>query len=190
MTRYDALTHWGRLTHISFQIMACRLLAGNPLSEPMIVYCQLDQKEHISMKFYLKFKSFRSRKCIWKCCPQKWRQSCLGLNVLNAWWRRGTGFPPVVQCHGLTCPAGMSFENVRDVCNGSRPENIYWAPALPPIITPWHGIYKRTYNRHKDHDAIADACVEHVSDLITSTKRIGSWQVEWHRLCRLKRQRE
>ena len=37
-----------------------------PLSEPMVTYWQLDHKEHISMKYYLTFKSFHSkRKCIW-----------------------------------------------------------------------------------------------------------------------------
>ena len=38
-----------------------------PLSEPRKTYCQSDPEEQISMKFYLKFKSFHSRKCIWKC---------------------------------------------------------------------------------------------------------------------------
>ena len=41
--------------------MACPLLGVKPLS-----YCQLDHEEHISMKYYLKFKRFHSRKCIWK----------------------------------------------------------------------------------------------------------------------------
>ena len=50
------------------QIMACRLISTKPLSEPMLIYCQLDPKEHISMKFYLKFKHFQSRKGIWACC--------------------------------------------------------------------------------------------------------------------------
>ena len=49
------------------QIMACRLDGTKPLSEPMLTYCQLDPKEHISMKFYLKFKYFHMRKCIWTC---------------------------------------------------------------------------------------------------------------------------
>ena len=49
------------------QIMACRLGGAKPLSEPMLICCQLDPKQHISMKFYLKFKYFHSRKCIWKC---------------------------------------------------------------------------------------------------------------------------
>ena len=35
------------------QIMACRLDGAKPLSEPMLTYCELDPKEHISMKFYL-----------------------------------------------------------------------------------------------------------------------------------------
>ena len=43
------------------QIMACRLISPRPLSETMLPYCQLDPKEYISMKFYLKFKSFHSR---------------------------------------------------------------------------------------------------------------------------------
>ena len=36
--------------------MAC-LFDDNPLSEPMMVYCQFGPKEYISMKFCLKFKS-------------------------------------------------------------------------------------------------------------------------------------
>ena len=49
------------------QIMACCLLDIKPLFKPMLPYCWLDPKEHISMKSYLKFKSFSSRKCTWKC---------------------------------------------------------------------------------------------------------------------------
>ena len=33
--------------------MACRLDGAKPLSEPMLTYCQVDPKEHISMEFYL-----------------------------------------------------------------------------------------------------------------------------------------
>ena len=50
------------------QIMAYRLFAAKPLSEAMLPCCQLDPMEHISVKFYSKFKSFHSRKCTWKCC--------------------------------------------------------------------------------------------------------------------------
>ena len=49
------------------QIMACRLADTKPLSEPMLEYCELDPKEHISVRFYFKFKSFLSKKCTWKC---------------------------------------------------------------------------------------------------------------------------
>ena len=38
--------------------MACRPFGAKPLSESMMTYCQLDPKEHISMKYYLKFKIF------------------------------------------------------------------------------------------------------------------------------------
>ena len=65
------------------QIMGCRLFGDTPLSEPMMVYCQFDPKERVSMKFHLNFKSFHSRKCIWRCRLQKWWTSCLSLNVLN-----------------------------------------------------------------------------------------------------------
>ena len=45
--------------------MVCLVDGAKPLSEPMMIYCQLDHKEHISMKSYLKFKYFQSRKCDW-----------------------------------------------------------------------------------------------------------------------------
>ena len=48
------------------QIMACRLLGAKPLSQPMLGYCQLDPYEQIAMKFQSKYKTFHSRKCIWK----------------------------------------------------------------------------------------------------------------------------
>ena len=48
------------------QIMACRLIGAITLSETMLSHCQLDPKKHISGRFYLKFKSFRSRKYTWK----------------------------------------------------------------------------------------------------------------------------
>ena len=49
------------------QIIASRLDGAKPLSEPILTYCQLNPKESISMKFYLKFKYFHSRKCVWTC---------------------------------------------------------------------------------------------------------------------------
>ena len=50
------------------QIMACCLIGTKPLSEPKLAYCQSDPKEHISMKFWFKVKSFQSRKCTQKYC--------------------------------------------------------------------------------------------------------------------------
>ena len=38
--------------------MACCLFGAKPLFEPMLPYCQLDTKEHISVDIYSKFKSF------------------------------------------------------------------------------------------------------------------------------------
>ena len=81
--------------------MACRLVGAKPLSEPMLECCQLDPKEHISVKFKSKFEIFHSRKCTWKCC-WKWLPFCLGLNVLSNFhttiiknrtcWTHGSGF--------------------------------------------------------------------------------------------------
>ena len=59
---FKPLTHWGLVTHICIrklhhilvQIRACCLFGAKPLFEPMLAYCLLDHKKHISTKFYLK----------------------------------------------------------------------------------------------------------------------------------------
>ena len=45
------------------QIVVCRLFGTKPLSEPILPYCQLDIKKHISLKLYLKFKNFHAGRC-------------------------------------------------------------------------------------------------------------------------------
>ena len=62
--------------------MASRLIGDNPLSEPVMVYCQCDSTEYISMIFF-GIKMFHSRKCFCKCRLWKWRPCCLGLNVFK-----------------------------------------------------------------------------------------------------------
>ena len=52
------------------QIMACRLLGAKPLSEPMLPYCQLNPKKHISVFEIHKF-SFRLMH--FKMSSAKWR---------------------------------------------------------------------------------------------------------------------
>ena len=59
------------------QVMACRLFSAKPLPEPMLVYCQLDSLEKVSVKFEYEFYHFHSTKCIWKCLP-KWWPFCPG----------------------------------------------------------------------------------------------------------------
>ena len=49
------------------QIMGCRLFGAKPLSDPMMVYCQLDPKKRTSLKYYLRV-NFHSGKCSWKYC--------------------------------------------------------------------------------------------------------------------------
>ena len=60
------------------QVMACPLFSAKPLPEPMLVYCQLDSWEQVSVNFESEFYHFHSRKCIWKCCLPKWRPFCPG----------------------------------------------------------------------------------------------------------------
>ena len=69
------------------QIMAWRLFGAKPISEPMLPNCQLDARQHISMKFYVKFKkNVHSRKCTWNYRLPKSRPSCPSLNVLRHEW--------------------------------------------------------------------------------------------------------
>ena len=46
--------------------MAWRLFDAKPLTKPVLTYCQLDPWEQTSVKFESKYKTFHSRKCIWK----------------------------------------------------------------------------------------------------------------------------
>ena len=46
------------------QIMACRLVGTKPISEPTLVYCQLDPWEWTSVKYQWKLKHFHLEKCV------------------------------------------------------------------------------------------------------------------------------
>ena len=63
--------------------MACRLFGAKPLSKPLLGYYQLDPKERTSLKLYSKYKTFHSRKCIWKCRLSEWRTFCPGKMSFN-----------------------------------------------------------------------------------------------------------
>ena len=87
------LTNWDWVTHICVSkltiigSMACRLACAKPLSEPMLSYCQIDPKEHISVKFYSKFNSFYSRNAfenvVWQVAAILSRHQCVkSLEVL------------------------------------------------------------------------------------------------------------
>ena len=62
----DAYMRYSSISSL-LQIMAWCQFCAKPLSESVLSYCQLHIKEHISLKFFSKFKSFHSRKCTWKC---------------------------------------------------------------------------------------------------------------------------
>ena len=59
-------------------IMACRLVGAKPLPATLMVYCQLDSWEQVSVKFELVFYHLHSRKCIRMCRLPKWRPFCPG----------------------------------------------------------------------------------------------------------------
>ena len=60
--------------------MASGFSSAKLLSKLMLTYSQLDPEEDISMKFYLRFKSFPSRKL--KTSSAKWQLFCLSFNAL------------------------------------------------------------------------------------------------------------
>ena len=64
------------------QIMACRLVGAEPLSEPMLEYCQLDLYEQTSVKFYLIFGLFFFEEIHLKMSSAKWRPFCPGRDEL------------------------------------------------------------------------------------------------------------
>ena len=70
------MRHWTGSSLV--QVMACRLFGAKPLPEPMLVYCQLDSWEQVSVKLESEFYHFQTTKCIWKCCLPKWQPFCPG----------------------------------------------------------------------------------------------------------------
>ena len=64
------------------QIMACRLFGGNPLSEPMMYYCQLDPWEKNFSQIVLEIKTFSFKKIhlkniVWKMSAILSRPQCV-----------------------------------------------------------------------------------------------------------------
>ena len=65
--------------------MDFRLLGTGPLSEPMLVYRQLEYWEQISVKFKSKYTNFQTRKLfyIFKISALECRPLCIERNVLR-----------------------------------------------------------------------------------------------------------
>ena len=64
------------------QIKACCLFCAKPLPEPILPFCQLDPKELVSVKFYLKFNSFLIKEMHLKMSSAKVAAILPGLNML------------------------------------------------------------------------------------------------------------
>ena len=71
-----------------------RLVGAKPLSEPKLVYWQLDYWEQISVKFESEFYHFHSGKFIWTCRLPQWRPFRSRGDELRLWyihiWKRST----------------------------------------------------------------------------------------------------
>ena len=67
------------------QIMACCLFDTKPLSEPMLVYCEMEPWKHIFSEMSIKLQHFSLRK-MKISFANRWSIS-LGLNVLTQWGR-------------------------------------------------------------------------------------------------------
>ena len=65
----DAILHQ-RSWLVLVQVMAHHMLFAKPLSEPMLLYCLLDQTEQTLMEFEWRYDHFPSQTCIWKYCHQ------------------------------------------------------------------------------------------------------------------------
>ena len=84
------LTHWDWVTHTCVsklsslvQIMARRLFIAKPLFEPMIMYCQYDPNDYISMKYHLKFTNVFIQENAFENIVCKVQPFCVCLYVLN-----------------------------------------------------------------------------------------------------------
>ena len=65
------------------QIMARCLFSAKPLSKLIMGYCQFDPRGQTSVKFLSKYRTFHSRKCIWKCRLRKLQPFCPGGRWVN-----------------------------------------------------------------------------------------------------------
>ena len=95
------------------QVMACRMFGAKPAPEPMLVYCQLDSWQQISVKLELEFYHFHWRKFICNCRLPTWRPFCPGSNELiyhfplalcDLWscWNHVTGLHVYRKCIGFS----------------------------------------------------------------------------------------
>ena len=57
----------GTSSSLLVQVMSCHLLGTKQLPKPLLSYYQMDHKEHISMKFWIKIQCFSFKKIHWKC---------------------------------------------------------------------------------------------------------------------------
>ena len=79
--RTKPIDHKTRPSFDQTKAVACSA-PKHPLSEPMVAYRQLKHREHIAVKFYLKFKHFQSQNAF-ENVTCKMAAFCLTLNVVD-----------------------------------------------------------------------------------------------------------
>ena len=125
------------------QVMACRLFGAKLLPEPKLVYCQLDSREQISVKFESEFYYFHSIKCIWNCRLPKWRPFCPGgdelimkvyvVEVIHSVWCLNWLF-----FSSFTRPwTQPSHRNVCHTCSWRAFVNILWCTNAFSWVKSW-----------------------------------------------------
>ena len=94
-------------------IMAWRRPGDRPLFEPMFTYCHLESKEHISMKFYLKFKDVHPLKCGRKRGNELELSACSG--IIHAPWKHR---------HRYTCRISNGYDHLLIQSGGKRSNHL------------------------------------------------------------------
>ena len=137
-------TYMGQWTRITLvQVMACRLFGTKPLPELMVNHWQRGPWEQTSVKLELKFKTFHSRNCNWKCCL--WNgghfvqgEMSLQLTFYGVSVSITIKLPPVLQLENCPC------------CHSSI--YIYWVNILKVFFQVSNNgterdIYKKVFTR-------------------------------------------
>ena len=136
------------------QVMACRRFGAEPLPDPMLIYCQLDPKEHTSVKFEAKYKTIHSRNTSENVVCEMAAIVSTGRWVM--WQPRGSdmlpkfleNFQKSARCNGKEISVlrvrlklvSNALDSSTDECNGviQRTETLMLQNLIAIILFPSH----------------------------------------------------